>query len=353
MRSVTPPPTIINKDVEEDDDGWVSISTVNMSPFMVLRIKALIELASIESLTPEDEVNVKVMANSGVRLKPCLKSSFNVCEETSRLERLRYTMDSDERCVNLLNDLLETARQTSPPVSLAQVNETYKLCYNPDSSQALANRAKLSFSEGASLLCFDSTEKPRRVKDNHRRHFAKFLSYQRSASASSSLLGVPKLPSPTQPMPSPSPPNQAPSSMPTPPGLSPPAQPMPSPSQQMAAPSSMASPPAQPMASLATPASLSPQVPSPSSGGSTQASPSPVPALKSNPSVAPRHLSPRLTEAFVSSITSNTSASAAVLASVLQTDNVRVYGHTVPPRPSLLHPNDQRQPSVSRVYRNS
>lgn len=50
VRAVTPPPT-------QKDEGWVTVSTMNMSPFMVLRIKALIELASIPTYSVNQQVS--------------------------------------------------------------------------------------------------------------------------------------------------------------------------------------------------------------------------------------------------------------------------------------------------------
>eukprot|EP01057_Protomagalhaensia_wolfi_P002379 Protomagalhaensia_wolfi_Nauph_80__2378@NODE_2563_length_1052_cov_768_588351_g2005_i0_p1_GENE_NODE_2563_length_1052_cov_768_588351_g2005_i0NODE_2563_length_1052_cov_768_588351_g2005_i0_p1_ORF_typecomplete_len224_score39_03CRF/PF00473_17/57CRF/PF00473_17/6_4_NODE_2563_length_1052_cov_768_588351_g2005_i03341005 len=175
-RSRTPPPPIkkIQED-EDDDDEWVSISTEKMSPFMVLRIKALIELASIKEEVPENPVDLKV-SESPVRLKPCLKVSTPPPRETAELERQRYEMDSGERCVTLLNDLLEIARASTAPV-MSEVNEAYAQ-KNMDVKLLPPRHPKLSFCEGASLLCFDSSEKPRKVKENHNRHFAKFLAYQ-------------------------------------------------------------------------------------------------------------------------------------------------------------------------------
>lgn len=367
MRSVTPPPSLIDKqvdEVEDEDDGWVSISTVNMSPFMVLRIKALIELASVEPSSDGSDpaILLKVVTDEASRLKPCLKPTNNICDEVARLERARFSMDPDECYITLLNDLLETARQRTSQPSLAQINEAYNNYYRSPrrSASAGTSRPRLSFSEGASLLCFDSSEKPRRVKDNHKRHFAKFLSYQRSSSvsfvgvsgATSSLMGVPKASSP--------PPLVAPS-MPGCPSLSPQ---MPSPSSN-----STQTPPPSPAPSQMSSGSSTPSATSTTGGlngggavgpnsliGAPTSPPSAMPPLRPlapNGQSAPRHVSPRLTEAFVSSIASNTSASAAVLASVLQGEaaNLRVYGQTVkaPPKPltSLLQRQMPRRLSAS------
>eukprot|EP01053_Blabericola_migrator_P006466 Blabericola_migrator_1__6465@NODE_325_length_9793_cov_271_773288_g262_i0_p2_GENE_NODE_325_length_9793_cov_271_773288_g262_i0NODE_325_length_9793_cov_271_773288_g262_i0_p2_ORF_typecomplete_len382_score39_08_NODE_325_length_9793_cov_271_773288_g262_i0541199 len=200
-RTTTPPPS--TKKIEDDDECF-SISTVNMSPFMVLRIKALIELASIaDAYGDSDDEQIELKVGPVQPLKPCLKST-TVCDETARLERQLYEMDSEERCINLLNDLLENSRQTHPPPSINEVNEMYKQ-YIRDSDQVRC-MPKLSFSEGASLLCFDSAEKPRKVKDNHTRHFAKFLAYQKRANVQGTSLEPPmppQAPPPLRPQPSP------------------------------------------------------------------------------------------------------------------------------------------------------
>eukprot|EP01055_Gregarina_sp_Pseudo9_P005460 Gregarina_sp_Pseudo_9__5459@NODE_68_length_4604_cov_482_516101_g63_i0_p3_GENE_NODE_68_length_4604_cov_482_516101_g63_i0NODE_68_length_4604_cov_482_516101_g63_i0_p3_ORF_typecomplete_len334_score85_45_NODE_68_length_4604_cov_482_516101_g63_i025503551 len=168
-RSVTPPPTL--------EMGRVSVS---LSPFMILRIKALVELCSISPSSEDQCVSAKV-ASPSLPLKSCLK--VKKTKEQIDKDNEVFSEDLDSRMSALLAHLLE-ASKTAPRRNSMQVlwkaNEDFAARYLTTSPELDSVKTpRLEFSPGATLICFDSGDKPRKIRENHSKHYAQFLSQQR------------------------------------------------------------------------------------------------------------------------------------------------------------------------------
>eukprot|EP01056_Protomagalhaensia_sp_Gyna25_P000279 Protomagalhaensia_sp_Gyna_25__278@NODE_1131_length_2155_cov_171_913043_g898_i0_p1_GENE_NODE_1131_length_2155_cov_171_913043_g898_i0NODE_1131_length_2155_cov_171_913043_g898_i0_p1_ORF_typecomplete_len338_score31_62_NODE_1131_length_2155_cov_171_913043_g898_i011042117 len=156
------------------------ISLQDFSPFMILRIKALLELCSVPPNMPHEDpavLNCRV-APPAQSLRSCLRKK----KTQELLEAQRDSEEIDSRV--LLNCLLEKGRiqgvRPDPLQLLCKVNEDFAATYFSGSDPSPTDRSpKLEFSPGATLVCFDSGDKPRKIRDNHAKHYAQFLLQQR------------------------------------------------------------------------------------------------------------------------------------------------------------------------------
>jgi len=129
----------------------------------------------------------------------------------------------DERTVALLNDLLRQTSQVTAPDSQRQLksandkfikevqevgnmHKTSKLTFNAVRTEPSSNSSTEGGSvagglvligfQGATLICFNSSEKPKKMRDNHRKHFSSFLTTQRASVGSPSTTGSADLETP-------------------------------------------------------------------------------------------------------------------------------------------------------------
>eukprot|EP01054_Gregarina_sp_Poly1_P010255 Gregarina_sp_Poly_1__10254@NODE_715_length_6637_cov_683_296347_g363_i1_p2_GENE_NODE_715_length_6637_cov_683_296347_g363_i1NODE_715_length_6637_cov_683_296347_g363_i1_p2_ORF_typecomplete_len424_score45_80_NODE_715_length_6637_cov_683_296347_g363_i111022373 len=155
-RSVTPPPCVSTPSLDATPSyapggtpGWISMSTADMSPFTVLRIKALIELCAIPS--QEDKVIATRVTPPQQNLKSCLRVKKS--KEQIEIDNEVLNEDFDVRATSLLNHLLEFSRlcgRIDPLQVLYKVNEEFNLRQKEDSSPLLESSSpkqpRLNFS---------------------------------------------------------------------------------------------------------------------------------------------------------------------------------------------------------------
>lgn len=185
-RSVTPPPVL---DVSPSHTVSPTapayrVSLNDLSPFMILRIKALVELCSIPSNSGAEEQTISTKVAPP---PPTIKSCLKVKKSPEQIEKDNqvFNEDMETRMSALLTQLLEASKCGTRRDALQvlwKANEEFASRYftSSDSSNEAAKSSRLEFSPGATLICFDSGDKPRKIRDNHSKHYAQFLLQQRA-----------------------------------------------------------------------------------------------------------------------------------------------------------------------------